>query len=130
MSVTIDDIKKLVFEQELSTKCSCETQQSFDYFNKFTTPSGIESRAYLLRTADSIIKYPIYHIKYDDIADEFELNIDYFSKKDGQIVWLEEKREAVKWIPTVGNEYGLRYASGSKTGEVLKSLIPVIIKNA
>jgi hypothetical protein len=130
MSKTIDDIKKLVYEQDLSTKCSCETQESFNYFLNFVTSSGIETRSYLLRTANALVKYPIYHIRYDEAMDEFEFNVDYFSKSNGQIVWLEEIRESVKWIPTVGNEYGLRYASGYKTGEVLKSLIPVIIKNA
>lgn len=130
MSKTIDDIKNLVHEQNLSSICSCETEDSYNYFLNFVTSSGIESRVYILRTSFSLLKYPVYHIRYDAVADEFEFNIDFFSKVDGEIIWLEDKYESVKWIPTIGNEYGLQYPANSKSGSVLKELIPVIIKNS
>lgn len=128
MSITIEGILQRVTLQNLMEKCTFHTEEETNFFKQYTIVEGILPRVEYLSTAQSLKKFPIYHITYDDTVDEFHLNVDYFDKENDTIMWISNEYKLLKWTSTFKKEYVLTYAAGSKIGNILKQKLPVILK--
>jgi hypothetical protein len=65
---------------------------------------------------------------YDDIVDEFQLNVDYFDKENDIVNWVGNNYKLLKWTFAFKNQYVLTFPAGLKIGIVFKEKLPVIIR--
>lgn len=126
--ITPEGIIQRVTLQDISIKCTFVTIDETDFFNQFTTTDGISSRITYLENASELKKFPIYHLTYDDVIDEFHLNADYFDKENSTIRWVSNEYKLLKWICAFKKEYVLTYPNGLKIGNVFKQKLPTITR--
>lgn len=126
--ITIEGIIQRVDLQQLPSRCKFGTEQEMQFFKKFTTEEGIRERIGYLNGANEIKKFPVYHIVYDDMNDEFQLNVDFFDKQNDIVNWVSNDYTLIKWTFAFKNEYVLVFPTGLRIGTVFKQNLPTICK--
>lgn len=124
--ITPQSVLQRVILQDVVNKCQFQSQDELDFFKKFTTSEGIQSQLEYLNTARSLKKFAIYHLVYNEVTDEFELNVDYFDKSDDDISWVNNDYKILKWCRVFKNEFVLVFSTGLQIGNVFKQKLPVI----
>jgi len=126
--ITIETILQKVTSQNLMNTCTFETQGEVDFFRRIATVEGMLPKIEYLSTARVLKKFPIYHLVYDAIADEFQLNTDFFDKQDDQITWVNGQYGILRWTLAFNNQYILTFPAGVAMGNIVKQHLPVIKK--
>lgn len=126
--ITPEGIIQRVTLQDISTRCTFVTTEETDFFKQFTTSDGILFRITYLEKADSLKKFPVYHLTYDDTIDEFHLNADYFDKENETVIWVSNEYRLLKWVCAFKKEYVLTYPNGLRIGNVFKQKLPTITR--
>lgn len=126
--ITVEGILQRVTLQDLLEKCTFQTEEETTFFKQYTTAEGILPRVGYLSAAQSLKKFPIYHLTYDEMVDEFHLNVDYFDRDNETILWVSNDYKLLKWICAFKKEYVLTYPNGLKIGNVFKQKLPTIIR--
>ena len=124
--ITPEGIIQRVMLQNLIEKCKFDTTTELEFFYKVASPDGIQERVQYLNSADSLKKFPIYHLVHDDVINEFQLNVDYFDKESETIMWMGNDYKLLKWIFAFKNQYVLTFPNGLKIGNVFKNNLPII----
>lgn len=128
MSITSEEILHQIVQQGLSEKCSFTALDEANFFQRYTTATGILQRTEYLDATQDVRRFPVYTITYDEVVDEFHFNAYYFDKENDSITNVRSEYKILKWINAFGNQYVLTFPNGLSIGNVFKTKLPIITK--
>lgn len=128
---TIDDIKSQLLTQNLSGLGFYSTLQFEDWFEKLSTPLGIDMQVSHALSISASKGMPIYYWNYDNSDDALVLLMKRFSYVNNSWVYLPLTHLPfdISWQLSPEKEYIITYPSNSKVGQAFNRNIPIVLRN-
>lgn len=128
---TLYDIYNITLQQKLNEICSCDTQEQNDALSVFTAPNEIMRRINEVLLWTITKEYSFFYITFNSTENIFTLEADVFINVNTTAgEWVRTHNPHIEWTQIWNGSYMLSYKSGSKVGEVMSKLIPVIYKTS
>lgn len=126
--ITPEQILDTLTEQNLLNKFRGETELYHSTFEKFASVDSVRNVVNYINLADGLVNRPISYITYDERLDELLFHTHFYTKTDGQVVWVSKSNDIIKWTNVVREKYFLSFPFGSRVGNMLNQKLQAIDK--